>query len=172
MKNEYGRVFVDLHFIESENNILFSSGIALKTTIAYYYRFVMMAPPLSDWKGINGTIAKIRKALHLLSSSRNTISRIIINININSIAKNEEDIPYTGPRYTKPDVGRKVVIKPNTIEETIVANCVKDGIGYCTITLLVNQHHKEEGQEIIERNAIMSIVQLLEPVVTKMGKCL
>ena len=55
------------------------------------------------------------------------IARILITIN--SLVKNEDSIPYTGQRYTKSGIGRKGIIQPNTVEETIVANCDKDRLG-------------------------------------------
>ena len=62
------------------------------------------------------------------------------------------------------------LIKPGSVDESIVADWIEAGLVYRYTTIMVNQHRADEGREIIGRNAVMNAVKSMRPKIQKIQK--
>ena len=75
----------DVHITE-QNETLFEGDSTLRIVIAYFYRFVLMAPDESLWEGVDGSISVImnvfnsgNKRKHFIRNRMNVINKCADN---------------------------------------------------------------------------------------------
>ena len=152
--------------IDEENEHLFNGVNTLRIVIAYYYRCILRAPPECEWTGPDGTIAIVRKDLHLHWDRNRLVRKVFKDVN-NCVNKHTT---YDGERICCADMGQPIVIKPKSVEESLIADYLEGGFGYRFTTLMVNTQRVDEGKRIVGRSAIMSAAKRMIPLVTKIQK--
>jgi hypothetical protein len=135
---------------------------ATRLAIAYHYLKVLGAPPPEEWDGRDGTVTILKNCLKIPNNSRSRIRVIISQVyHCHCIGTQ-----YTGERITVGELGRKVIIKKTSVEAQIIADAVEDGMSMAMAHALVNKHCFEAGHEPFSLSAVLTLILLLEPLVT------
>ena len=113
--------------------------VCYRMAISYYFVEVLDAPHSTHWKGKGGTIAIIRKALHMHPSQRRVIRRTLQEI-MRCAAEGDE---FNGKIEKKSKQGRKIIILPGSFEELLIANWMEAHCGFRQTTVMVNEHRRQ-----------------------------
>ena len=117
--------------------------VCYRMAISYYFGEVLYAPHSTHWKGKGGTIALIRKALHMHASQRRVIRRTLEEI----MRCAAEGVEYDGKIEAKKKTGRKIIILPGSIEELLITTYMETYCGLRQTTFTVNEHRSQHGDE-------------------------
>ena len=152
--------------IESPRNPPESKRIAYRMAISYYFVEVLDAPHSTHWKGKGGTIALIRKALHMYQNQRRVIRRTLEEI----VRCAAEGVMFDGKIEAKDKTGRQIIILPGSIEELLIANYMEAYCGFRQTTFIVNEHRRQQGDERVSVYCVMAAFYRLKPKVDVLQK--
>jgi hypothetical protein len=128
---------------------LVQAEISRRLCIAYIYEHKLQAPEPSEWDGIGGTISTIKKTLGI---PRGSNIKAIVMAAYKSI---QDDTVYTGE--AKHGEGSSVVLETEGPEAQIVARAMEDGMSITKSHELLNELLREQGKDIVSRDAVYSL---------------
>ena len=106
-----------------------------RTAIAYYFEAVLGSPAKEEWPSL-GTVSDICVAFkNDTQAFRNTVKLVIETV----MQCQDNNVQYTGEGNYEA-VGRKPIIKSNSIEAEIIADAIESGNSIEMAAYTVNQH--------------------------------
>ena len=137
----------------------------VRYSIYYFWAHDLDAPHEEHWNGKGGTIALIRKSLKMPINCRFKIRRTLREI----MRCLRLGLPFDGNLHSD-SMGRKVLINPGSVEETLIANWMEQHCGFRMTTMLVNEHRRQQGDERVSVWAVMSAFYRLKPKINLIEK--
>jgi hypothetical protein len=86
-----------------------------RESIAYVFLHILGAPDEEDWMGENGTVSKIQILLEIARGSRNTILKVLRDVDFCMVA----GVPYDSS-VDRTNVGHEPVIEDGSVELQIL----------------------------------------------------
>jgi hypothetical protein len=111
-----------------------------------------------------GTVPKIQKLLEIPPGSRNSILKVVHDVDFCMVA----GVPYDS-LVDRTNVGTRSIIEDGSVELQILANALEVGKSIDKATLLVNEHWQEDGSEPVGCSAVYVCPLSLHPVVSETG---
>ena len=138
----------------------------IRQAIFYQFVHVLDAPSEKQWKGRGGTITLIRRALHL-DFDQHRLIFFTLQATMRCIRAGKR---FDGTINSNANAGRKLMIKPGSAEEILIATWMEMHCGFRMTTIMVNEHRREKGKDRVSRFAVMSAFYRLQPRITPIKK--
>ena len=81
-----------------------------------------------------------------------------------------EGVEFDGTLRNKAKTGRKILIKPGSVEENLIATWMESHCGFRFTTEQVNEHRKQQGDVGVSRYAVMAAFYRLDPKIDVLFK--
>ena len=135
---------------------------ARRITIYTYWRDVLLCPGPTRWRGHNGVVGVIRRALNISQGSTSMIYKVLRaawDCHKRGETYNGDSAQVGQPDHHSP------LIAPGSVEEQLVADAVEGNVSYKNAVDIVNIHIKalDPDAEHVTVNSIKSCVDRLHP---------
>jgi hypothetical protein len=138
---------------------VFKSETVQRLAIGYMFFKTFGAPEdHQEWRDRN-ICPQIRKAFNLDDGSR--IDHILNDV----VACKKAGIEYRGSRKIGASVGRRPILRLDSMEAQIIADCFESGFSISLTQWLVYQHRKETQQPSLTQSPIQHLMTRMKPVV-------
>ena len=119
------------------------------SAIAYYFEVVLDSPGKEDWQSL-GTVSDICVAFKNESQAfRNTVKLVLETV----LQCQDNNVQYTGEGNYR-SVGRKPIIKSDSIEAEIIADAIESGNSIEMAAYTVNQHREAHDLPSLTYSAV------------------